>query len=107
MKNSIQSIGRKLLSLLNQKPTLVFLFLFSLPLLTLAQLTGRVINERNDGIPFASIAIKNSSVGATADSAGRFTIAKEQKFPFVLVVTSTGFRPNELIVKNNNVKDVT
>ena len=94
MKNSIQGIGRKLLSLLNQKPAFVFLLLSSLPLLTLAQLTGRVINEKNDGIPFASITIKNSSVVASGYSTVRFSIAKEQKFPFLLVVTSTGFRPN-------------
>src|SRR6188768_4294030 len=80
---------------------------FLLPLLASAQLRGRVINEKNDGIPFASIAIKNSSVGATTDSTGRFTINHDPKFPFVLVVTSVGFRPNELVVKNSNVNDVT
>jgi iron complex outermembrane receptor protein len=79
---------------------------FLLPLLTVAQLTGRVINERNDGVPYASITIKNSSTGTTADSTGRFSIAKDQKFPFVLVVTSAGFRPNELTVRNENVNDV-
>ena len=80
---------------------------FILPLLASAQLRGRVINEKNDGIPFASIAIKNTSVGATTDSTGRFTINHDPKFPFVLVVTSVGFRPNELVVRNSNVNDVT
>src|SRR5688572_17811579 len=80
---------------------------FLLPLLVSAQLRGRVINERNAGIPFASIVIKNTSVGATSDSTGSFTITNDQKFPFVLVVTSVGFRTNELVVRNSNVNDVT
>lgn len=86
---------------------LVFLLSFFLPLLSLAQFTGRVINERREGIPFASVVVKNSSTGVTTDSTGRFTITNEQKFPFVLVATSVGFRPNELVVKNSNVNDVT
>ncbi len=86
---------------------LILFTAFLLPLLASAQLRGRVINERNGAIPYASIAIKNSSVGTTSDSTGHFTIANEQKFPFVLVVTSVGFRPNELVVKNSNVNDVT
>src|SRR6187549_649508 len=77
------------------------------PVLAFSQFKGRVINEKNDGIPFASIAIKNTSVGATTDSTGRFTINHDPKFPFVLVVTSVGFRPNELVVRNSNVNDVT
>jgi hypothetical protein len=64
---------------------------FLLPFLASAQLRGRVINEKNGGIPFASIAIKNTTIGATTDSTGRFTITNEQRFPFVLVVTSVGF----------------
>ena len=81
--------------------------IFFLPLLAAAQLRGRVINEKNTGIPFASVLIKNSSVGATTDSTGHFTIANDQRFPFVLIVTSVGFRPNEFVVKNSDVNDIT
>lgn len=80
---------------------------YLLPLVASAQLRGRVINEKNGGVPFASIAIKNTSVGTTTDSTGRFTISSEPKFPFVLEITSVGFRKNEFVVRNNSVNDVT
>ncbi|HEU4573774.1 MAG TPA: TonB-dependent receptor plug domain-containing protein, partial [Chitinophagaceae bacterium] len=72
-----------------------------LPGFVFAQFTGRVINERNEGIPFASITIKNSTTAATADSAGNFSFAFPEKLPFTVVVTSVGFRPHELVVRNN------
>ena len=115
MKKTIENIGGIVLPLLNNKSeskqTIIetnqnlfeaqysfnqtnlirkFVFFgFLLPLVASGQLRGRVISERNNGIPYASVAITN-----------------EQKFPFVLVVTSVGFRPNELVVKNSSVTDV-
>ena len=91
----------------NSMRLFILSIVFVLPLLTAAQLRGRVINEKNTGIPFASVLIKNSKIGATTDSTGHFTIASDQRFPFVLTVTSVGFRPNELVVKNSDVNDVT
>ena len=111
MKKTIENIGGIVLSLLNNKSSfqpqiipakhqlngsyfffnqtnfmrrVILLTGFILPLLASAQLRGRVINEKNDGIPFATIAIKNTSLAATTDSTGRFTIANDQKFPFVI-----------------------
>src|SRR5688572_9547438 len=55
---------------------------FFLPLLAAAQLNGRVINEKREGIPFASVTVKNSSKGVTTDSTGAFSITHDQKFPF-------------------------
>jgi hypothetical protein len=112
-KTAIESINQIFFQhqyLTNQAILMRRLILFTgflLPLLASAQIRGRVINEKNGGIPFASIAIKNTSIGATTDSTGRFTIINDQKFPFVLVVTSVGFRPNELVIRNSSVNDVT
>jgi iron complex outermembrane recepter protein len=86
---------------------LVLLAAFFLPLLAAAQINGRVINERREGIPFASVIIKNASTGVTTDSSGAFSITHDQKFPFVLEVTSVGFRKNELVVRNSSTNDVT
>ncbi|HEX2534774.1 MAG TPA: TonB-dependent receptor plug domain-containing protein, partial [Chitinophagaceae bacterium] len=80
---------------------------FFLPLLAAAQLNGRVLNERREGIPFASVLVKNSSRGVTTDSTGAFTITPEEKFPFVLEVTSVGFRKQEFVVRNSSTNDVT
>ena len=85
----------------------IILFLaFLLPVLAFAQLTGRVVNENNESVPYASIAVKSTSAGATADSTGRFSIVINQKVPFTLRVTSIGFEPQELTIRNSDVKNV-
>ena len=78
----------------------ICLIVLLLPVAASAQLTGRVINERNQGIPFASVSIKNASGGTSTDSVGRFSISLPEKYPFTLVVSSVGYRPNEVVIKN-------
>jgi iron complex outermembrane recepter protein len=85
-----------------------FLFLagFLLPVLSFAQLNGRVVNEINKGVPYASVTVKNSSNGTTTDSLGQFSLATPDKFPFTLIISSVGFRPHELVVRNSNTNNV-
>jgi len=99
-KNIFKSVGRPVISF-----TLVFLVL-GIPLKSLAQLSGRVVTERKEPIPFASISVRNSSIGVTADSNGRFTLPVE-KYPFVITVSSTGFRPADLTVRNSDLTNIT
>ena len=63
------------------KRSILFLGFF-LPVLAFAQYTGRVVNERNEGVPYASVVVKNTTNGTTADSVGYFTLPAIQKFPF-------------------------
>jgi iron complex outermembrane receptor protein len=84
----------------------ILILVFFVPLLAFSQFAGRVINEKNDGVPFASILVKNTTLGTTTDSSGRFSIADIQKFPFTLLVTSTGYEAHELVVRNANVNNV-
>lgn len=85
----------------------VILFIVSfLPVLAFSQLTGRVVNEQHEGVPFASITVKNTTTGTTTDSTGRFSFVVNQNFPFTLVISSAGFQPHELIVRNGNVNNV-
>ena len=63
--------------------------------------------KKNEGVPYVNLTIKNTSVGTTADTSGRFTLDHEQKFPFTILITSTGYRPGELVVKNGNTNEVT
>jgi iron complex outermembrane recepter protein len=79
---------------------------FFLPLISAAQFTGRVINEYNNGVPFASVSVKTTSIGAVTDSSGRFSLHDIQKYPFTLVVSSVGFEPQELVIRNNSVNNV-
>lgn len=82
------------------------LIAFLLPLIVSAQFTGRVVNDNNEPVPFASVVVKNTSTGAVTDSAGRFSFIVNQPFPFILVVSSAGFGPREFIVRNSNINNV-
>src|SRR6187399_1057873 len=77
-----------------------------IPVLAFSQFKGRVINERNEGVPFASVTVKNSTIGVNTDSVGYFSFAAPDKFPFTLVVTSVGFRKNELVIRDNEKNNV-
>jgi len=77
-----------------------------IPVLAFSQFKGRVINEKNEGLPFASVTVKNSTIGVNTDSVGYFSFAAPDKFPFTLVVTSVGFRKNELVIRDNEKNNV-
>lgn len=79
---------------------LLILFLF--PAAVSAQITGRVVNEGNAGIPFASVTVKSSSLGTATDSSGYFSLVINQPLPFILVVSAAGFEAKEYVVKNSN-----
>jgi iron complex outermembrane recepter protein len=76
------------------------------PVLAFSQFKGRVINERNEGVPFASVTVKNSTIGVNTDSVGYFSFAAPDKFPFTLVVTSVGFRKSELVIRDKEKNNV-
>ncbi len=84
-------------------------FFFLSPLYTLGQLngsailSGHVINDNHESVPNASIAIKGTSAGTITDSAGHFSLIINQKFPFTVIISSIGFNPQEIVVKNPNV----
>ncbi|MEO5892347.1 MAG: carboxypeptidase-like regulatory domain-containing protein, partial [Ferruginibacter sp.] len=86
---------------------LLFL-LFLIPAVVSAQLngsailSGRVVGENHEGLPSVSISLKGASNGTTTDSTGRFSLVINQKFPFRVVVSSVGFSPQEIEIKNLN-----
>jgi iron complex outermembrane recepter protein len=89
----------------------ILFFLFTvLPFLTQAQLngaqllSGRIVGENHEGIAAASISIKGTNTGTSSDSSGRFSLVINQKLPFILVISSIGFAPQELEVKNTSTK---
>lgn len=88
------------------KLSAVLLVILIFPVLGFTQFTGRVVNEQNEGVPFASLAIKGASNGISADSTGRFSLTVEDKYPFTLVITSVGFSPAELVVRSRNTNNV-
>src|SRR5687767_7832390 len=79
-----------------------------LPFLAFAQITGRVVTGSgvNNGIPFATVVIKNTSIGTQADSLGNFSISGIENFPVTLIATFAGFEPEEKIVRENNTTNI-
>ena len=78
-----------------------FLFFFILvsPIITIAQVTGRVVNENNEPLPFASVAVKGTPTAVSTDSAGHFSIERS-KYPFTLVVTFVGYDKKEKVIRS-------
>ncbi|MET0463445.1 MAG: TonB-dependent receptor [Chitinophagaceae bacterium] len=85
---------------------LIFSIILFIPAVAFAQLSGRVVNERSQGVPFASVSVKNGSSGTSTDSLGRFSLTPPEKYPFTLVVTSVGYRPGEVTVKSSAANDL-
>ena len=71
--------------------------LLVLPLSITAQVTigGTVKDNRGKPVPAASITIKNSYDGATADSAGRYSFSTAETGAQTLVITGIGYKPFE------------
>lgn len=84
------------------------LLVFLWPLISGAQLngsfilSGRVVSEEQGGIAAASILVKGTATGTVADSTGRFSLVVNQKIPFTLVISSVGFSPQEIEIKNTS-----
>jgi iron complex outermembrane receptor protein len=79
---------------------------FLLPVFAVAQFTGRVVISNNQGVPYASVLVKNTTIGTTTDSTGHFTISGIEKFPFTLVISYTGFEPRERVIRNGDVNNI-
>ena len=83
----------------------ICLFLL-LPAFALAQFSGRVVFENNQGVPYASVLIKNTNTGTTADSLGYFTIPNIPKHPFTLVISYAGYETHQRVIRNDNVNNI-
>lgn len=70
-------------------------------------LSGRILGETKEGLASASIAAKGSDKGTISDSTGRFSLVLSQQYPFTLVISFAGYKSQQLVVKNNNLNDVT
>ena len=84
----------------------VLILAFLIPVLTFAQFTGRVVNANNQGVPYASVLVKNTSIGTTTDSTGQFTLTDIQKFPFTLIISYAGYEPRERVIRNSNANNI-
>ena len=84
----------------------LFFFLFSLPVLAqnTIRIKGRVTNESGQGVSRASVTLKGSNTGATADDNGNYEITAPANA--VLVVSAINFTQMEVSVNNRTTVDV-
>jgi outer membrane receptor for ferrienterochelin and colicin len=75
-------------------PALVTVFLVCSS--TFSQTTGRinlrVINQKNEGVPSASVQVQGLSVAGVADVEGRLSLQLERGRKYVVTVTSVGYK---------------
>jgi TonB-linked SusC/RagA family outer membrane protein len=62
--------------------------------------TGKVMDQQGQPVPFASVRIKSGKSGVPADADGNFTI--KTKIGDILVVSAAGITPAEVTVGSNN-----
>ncbi|MEO6316648.1 MAG: TonB-dependent receptor [Chitinophagaceae bacterium] len=89
------------------KQSILTFLIFSIPFFLFAQVSGRVVGSNNGGIPYASVAVKNTAIGTTADSLGYFSISGIENFPVTLVVSFTGFQREQRIIRANDTSGIT
>ncbi|WP_269227668.1 SusC/RagA family TonB-linked outer membrane protein [Flavobacterium eburneipallidum] len=69
-----------------------------------SKLDGTVIDAiTNQPIIGASVVIKGTTHGVTTDAEGKFYFQTGQKFPYILVVSSIGYKKTEVVVNGNPV----
>ncbi|MGG9972329.1 TonB-dependent receptor [Ferruginibacter sp. SUN002] len=80
----------------------ILFFAFLIPLFASAQvqISGRIVGEKFEGVPSASITVKGSSAGTKADADGNFSVKVSQPFPIKLNITSVGYAPLLFIIKD-------
>ncbi|HRZ30941.1 MAG TPA: DUF5686 family protein [Flavobacterium sp.] len=77
---------------------LLLFMLFSASLFAQTKVSGVVVDEKNDPIPFANVYFKNSSEGVITNENGRFYL-ESAKNHAVLVISFIGYTPKELVLE--------
>ena len=70
-----------------------------------ATITGKITNEKNEPIPFATIKVKNGKEVTLTDAQGRFSI-KVTSLPVILRITSASYDAKEVSVTNPDLVSV-
>jgi outer membrane cobalamin receptor len=89
---------------------LLWLSIFFIPTISKAQLngtfiiSGKVADERQQALTGTSVIIKGTTLGTTTDSTGKFSFVVNRQFPFKLVISSVGYEPQEIEIKNAGSK---
>ncbi len=86
---------------------LLFAMFMGLSLLAFSQtrtVTGTVLDETASPVPYASVSVKGSNAGVSADENGNFSISANEGA--VLIVSATGYNTIEVTVRGASVSAV-
>jgi iron complex outermembrane recepter protein len=92
-----------------QTKKIIYIFtlqLFLLPLFSFAQsdnlieIAGKVTDQQSrQPLPDVSVSIKGTVTGTITNAAGNFVLRTKEKLPFILLISSVGFKQQEFEVK--------
>jgi len=71
-----------------------------------ATVTGKVTNEKNEALPYATVRIKNGKEATQTDAQGKFSL-KVASLPVVLLISSTEYDEKEVPVTNSDELAIT
>lgn len=86
---------------------LLLAMFMGLPLIIFSQtrtVTGSVLDETGAPVPYASVSVKGTTAGVSADESGNFTISVKEGA--ILVFSAAGYAGSEVSVKGNTVTAV-
>lgn len=82
----------------------LFIMLLFCTVVTLAQtspVTGQIRDEKGDPVPFATVKVKGSGSGTSADQSGNYSI--EAQRGAILVISAAGFQNLEITIRNQGL----
>ncbi len=92
-----------------QTKKIIYIFTFQLFLLqlfsfaqsdNLIEIAGRVTDQQSrQPLPDVSVSIKGTVTGTITNAAGNFVLRTKEKLPFILLISSVGFKQQEFEVK--------
>lgn len=77
------------------KSLLILFFLFSASIIAQTKVSGIVVDEKNEPIPFANVYFKNSTEGVITNENGRFYLESQKNYG-VLVVSFIGYTAQDV-----------
>src|ERR1039458_7737636 len=79
---------------------ILFTFILVSPVRSLAQVTisGKVLDETKNPLPYASVSLKGTYDGASTNDKGEYSFKTSQKGKFTLVITYLGYEKQEIAV---------
>ena len=72
--------------------------------------TGKVFGTKDNGtteeLPGANLYWQGTTTGTSADSSGKFQLVNHTTFPAKLIVSVVGFKSSEVLIKQQNTKNI-